>query len=60
MSRTYRKELTNVFRQVRTYSELRHKYFDDEDYTVSTRHRYVPSSYDDIRPSAYNQLDHHK
>ena len=60
MSRTYRKEPTNVFRQVRTYSELKQKYFDDEDYIVSTRNRYVPSSYDDIRPSAYQQLDYHR
>jgi len=59
MSRTYRKQPTHVFRQVRTYSELKQKYFDNEDYTVSARHRYVPSSYDDIRPSAYQQLDHH-
>ena len=59
MSRTYRKEPTSVFRAVQTYSELKQQFFDDEGYRVKTRHRYIPSLYDDIRPSAYNQLDHH-
>ena len=58
MSRTYRKTPTHVFRAVQTYSELRQQAFDDDGYTVSTRHRYIPSLYDDIRPSSYNQLDH--
>lgn len=60
MSRTYRKQPTHVFRAVQTYSELKQQYFDSEGYTVSTRHRYVPSNYDDIPPSSYKQLDHHK
>lgn len=59
MSRTYRKIPTHVFRHVQTLNELKQQSFDNEGYTVSTRHRYIPSSYDDIRPSAYNQLDHH-
>jgi hypothetical protein len=58
MSRTYRKTPTHVFRAVQTYSELKQQSFDDDGYTVSTRHRYIPSLYDDIRPSSYNQLDH--
>ena len=59
MSRTYRKEPTYIFRPVQTYSELKQQYFDDDGYQVKTRHRYIPSLYDDIRPSAYYQLDHH-
>lgn len=58
MSRTYRKEPTYIFRPVRTYNELRQKFFDDEGYTVSTRQRYIPTLYDDIHISAYKQLDH--
>lgn len=58
MSRTYRNQPTYMFRPVRTYSELKQQYFDDDGYTVSTRHRYIPSLYDDIRPSSYNQIDH--
>jgi hypothetical protein len=58
MSRTYRKEPTYIWRPVRTYNELRQQFFDDEGYTVSTRHRYIPTLYDDIRISAYKQLDH--
>jgi hypothetical protein len=60
MSRTYRKEPTYMFRPVRTYNELRHQFFDDEGYTVSTRQRYIPTLYDDIHISAYQQLDHHR
>jgi len=59
MSRTYRRQPTYVFRPVHTYSELKQQYFDDDGYEVSTRHRYVPSLYDDINVSAYKQLDHH-
>jgi hypothetical protein len=59
MSRTYRKQPTYVFRAVQTYSELKQQSFDDDGYTVSTRHRYIPSLYDDIKVSAYQQLDHH-
>jgi hypothetical protein len=58
MSRTYRKTPTHVFRHVQTYNELKQVEFDDDGYTVSTRHRYIPTSYDDIRPSSYQQLDH--
>jgi hypothetical protein len=64
MSRTYRNNPTYVFRPVKTFNELRQVRvsddFYDEDYKVSTRHRYVPSLYDDIKVSAYKQLDHHK
>jgi hypothetical protein len=58
MSRTYRKEPTYMFRPVRTFNELRQQFFDDEGYTVSTRQRYIPTLYDDIHISAYQQLDH--
>jgi hypothetical protein len=59
MSRTYRKQPTHIFRAVQTHNELKQQSFDDDGYTVSSRHRYVPSLYDDIRVSAYQQLDHH-
>ena len=47
-----------MWRPVRTYNELRQQFFDDDGYTVSTRHRYIPTLYDDIHISAYKQLDH--
>ncbi len=59
MSRTHRKTPTHVFRAVQTYNELKQQSFDDDGYTVSTRRRYIPSNCDDIRPSSYQQLDHH-
>lgn len=59
MSRTYRKIPTYIWRPVQTFSELKQQSFDDDGYTVSTRHRYIPSLYDDIKVSAYQQLDHH-
>ena len=63
MSRTYRKEPTFIFRGVKTANELRqvrvsNDYYDDQ-YTVSIRNRYIPTLYDDIKVSAYKQLDHH-
>ena len=62
MSRTYRKEPTHTFRPVQTHNEQKQvrvsKNYYDEDYDVKIRHRYIPSLYDDIRPSAYKQLDH--
>ena len=63
MSRTYRKQPTYIFRGVRTANELRqvrvsNDYYDDQ-YTVSIRNRYIPTLYDDIKVSAYQQLDHH-
>ena len=60
MSRTYRKQPTYIYRPVRTYNELRQQYFDDEGYDVSTRNRYIPTLYDDIHISAYQQLDYHR
>lgn len=56
MSRTYRKQPTYIWRPVRTANELRQQYFDDDGYQVKTRHRYIPSLYDDIHISAYQQL----
>lgn len=58
MSRTYRKQPTYMFRPVQTYNELKQQFFDDDGYEVKTRHRYIPSLYDDISISAYKQLDH--
>ena len=58
MSRTYRKQPTHVFRVPQTYSELKQQYFDSDGYDVSQHKRYIPTNYDDIRPTAYYQLDH--
>ena len=58
MSRTYRKQPTYIFRPVQTYNELKQQSFDDDGYRVSSRHRNVPSLYDDIKVSAYQQLDY--
>lgn len=62
MSRTYRNNPTYVFRPVKTFNELKQvlvskNYYDDE-YDVKIRNRYIPSLYDDIKVSAYKQLDH--
>ena len=63
MSRTYRKQpLRNPFRHPKTLNELKQvkvsgNYLDSE-YTVSTRKRYIPSAWDDIKVSAYYELDH--
>lgn len=59
MSRTYRKQSYYIFRPVQTYNELKQQYFDDEGYKVSSRHRNVPTLYDDIHISAYKEQDHH-
>ena len=58
MSRTYRNQPTHLFRSPKTYSELKQTYFDSDGYDVSQHKRYIPTSYDDIRPTAYYQLDH--
>jgi len=60
MSRTYRTNPTYIWRAPKTFNELKQQFFDDEGYTVKTRHRYIPTLYDDIHISAYQQLDHHQ
>jgi len=63
MSRTYRKTpLRHQFRYPRTFNELKqvrvsNDYLDTE-YTVSTRHRYIPTAYDDITATSIYQNDH--
>jgi len=63
MSRTYRKQpLRNQFRHPHTFNELKqvrvsNDYLDTE-YTVSTRNRYIPSTYDDITATSIYQNDH--
>ena len=62
MSRTYRKQPTHFFRTPKTLNELKqvrvsNDYLDTQ-YTVSTRNRYIPTSYDDLPVSANKQLDH--
>jgi hypothetical protein len=59
MSRTYRKQpLRNQFRHPRTFNELKNREYLDSEYTVSTRNRYIPTSYDDIIATSIYQNDH--
>jgi len=50
-----------MFRAPKTFNELKQQHNDylDSQYPVSTRNRYIPSLYDDIRISANKELDHH-
>lgn len=49
-----------MFRAPKTLNELKHRQLlDDDDYFVSTRHRYIPTLFDDIRISSNKELDHH-
>ena len=62
MSRTYRKQpLRNQFRHPKTLNELRQvsNDYNDTQYPVSTRHRYIPTAYDDITATSIYQNDHH-
>ncbi len=61
MSRTHRKQpLRNQFRNPRTFNEIRNNSDDyqDSEYIVSTRNRYIPTSYDDITATSIYQNDH--
>ncbi len=61
MSRTHRKQpLRNPFRNPRTFNEIRNNSDDyqDSEYIVSTRNRYIPTSYDDITATSIYQNDH--
>lgn len=60
MSRTHRNQPTHIWRSPKTFNELKANCDDysDTEYTVSTRHRYIPTLYDDIHISAYQQLDY--
>lgn len=61
MSRTYRKQpLRNQFRHPKTHNELKTNCDDyqDSEYTVSTRNRYIPTAYDDITATSVYQNDH--
>lgn len=63
MSRTHRnKPLRNPFRHPKTQNERRANgdAYLDTDYTVSTRFRYIPTSYDDITATSIYQNDHHQ
>jgi hypothetical protein len=62
MSRTYRKQpLRNQFRHPKTLNELRQvsDNYNDTQYPVSTRNRYIPTAYDDITATSIYQNDHH-
>jgi len=59
MSRTYRNNPYFIFRSPKTANELKKQYFNDDGYDVSYHKRYLPTLHDDIRISAYKQLDHH-
>ena len=63
MSRTYRKQpITNQFRHPHTFNEIRQVSddYNDTQYTVSTRNRYIPTAYDDITATSIYQNDHHQ
>jgi len=61
MSRTYRKQpLRNQFRHPHTFNEIRANTDDyqDSEYPVSIRSRYIPTAYDDITATSIYQNDH--
>ena len=61
MSRTYRKQpLRNQFRHPKTFNEIRQVSddYNDTQYTVSTRNRYIPTLWDDQVISAYYEQDY--
>jgi hypothetical protein len=61
MSRTYRKQpLRNQFRHPKTLNELRQVSddYNDTQYPVSTRNRYIPTAWDDITATSIYQNDH--
>jgi len=63
MSRTYRNQpLRNQFRHPRTFNELRANSdnYQDSQYPVSKRNRYIPSAWDDITATSIYQNDHHR
>lgn len=60
MSRTYRRQSYYIFRAPQTFNELKQQQLLDDEYIVSTRHRYIPTIYDDIHISAVKELDHHQ
>jgi hypothetical protein len=58
MSRTYRKQpLRSQFRHPKTLNELRQVSddYNDTQYPVSTRNRYIPTAYDDITATSIYQ-----
>ena len=62
MSRTYRiQPLRSQFRHPKTLNELRQVSddYNDTQYPVSTRNRYIPTAYDDITATSIYQNDHH-
>jgi hypothetical protein len=63
MSRTHRKQpLRNQFRHPKTLNELRQVRvsddYNDTQYPVSTRNRYIPTAWDDITATSIYQNDH--
>ena len=61
MSRTYRKQpLRTQFRHPKTFNEIRQVSddYNDTQYTVSTRNRYIPTLWDDQVISAYYEQDY--
>jgi hypothetical protein len=63
MSRTYRKPTYWKYphRHPKTFNEIKANSvdYDDTGYTVSSRHRYVPTAWDDRVISAYYEQHHH-
>ena len=63
MSRTYRKQpARNQFRHPHTHNERKQQCdtYNDTQYTVSTRNRYIPTAYDDIIATSIYQNDYHQ
>lgn len=61
MSRTRRRNSYYIFRAPKTFNELKqqHNDYNESQYFVNIRKRYIPSLYDDISISASKELDHH-
>ena len=62
MSRTYRKPTYWKYphRHPKTFNEIRQVSddYNDTQYTVSTRHRYIPTAYEDITATSIYQNDY--
>ena len=50
-----------MYRAPKTFNELKqqHNDYNESQYSVNIRKRYIPSLYDDITISASKELDHH-
>jgi len=62
MSKTYRRTSYFIFRAPKTFNELKqqHSDYNESQYSVNIKKRYIPTLYDDITISASKELDHHQ